>query len=98
MRSSGARRQREIWHPPRYELGDIRAVQAVASGTASATEQKRALDWIINVAAQTYDEPFVPGEDDVRSYMLGRRSVGLAIVKLVKLKPDLFRAAGETDQ
>jgi hypothetical protein len=91
------RRPREIWHPPPYRLDDIRAVQAVAAGTASAAEQQRALDWIVNTAAQTYDEPFVPGQDDVRAYVLGRRSVGLAIIKLIKLKPDLFRAEGEND-
>jgi hypothetical protein len=91
------RRPREIWHPPQYGIEDIRAVQAVAAGTASAVEQKRALDWIVNIAAQTYEEPFVPGQDDVRAYVLGRRSVGLAIVKLIKLKPELFRTEGESD-
>lgn len=89
---------REIWHPASYNLKDIRAVQAVGAGTASATEQKRALDWIVNKAAQTYDEPFVSGQDDVRCYVLGRRSVGLAIVKLLRLKPDLFRAEREIDE
>lgn len=96
-RARQRRSPREIWHPPPYQLDDIRAVQAVAAGTASAAEQKRALDWIVNTAAQTYDEPFVPGQEDVRAYVLGRRSVGLAIVKLIKLKPDLFRIEGESD-
>lgn len=82
--------KREHWHPPTYEVADIRAVQAVAQGVASETEQKRALDWIINTASATYDEPFRPGEQDAVNYMLGRRSVGLAIVKLLKLKPDIF--------
>lgn len=98
MARTKRRQPREIWHPPPYYLDDIRAIQALASGSASAAEQKRALDWIINVAAQTYDEPFVPGQEDVRAYMLGRRSVGLAIVKLIKLKPGIFRAQGETDR
>ena len=99
MAGGGRRRGgREIWHPAAYGLEDIRAVQAVAAGTASPDEQKRALDWIVTSAAQTYEEPFVPGRDDVRSYVLGRRSVGLAIVKLMKLKPDMFRAPGESDQ
>jgi len=30
--------------------------------------------------------------------MLGRRSVGLAVVKLLKLKADLFRKEGEIDE
>lgn len=86
-----AGRRREVWHPPTdYDNTTIRALHALAKGEAGPEDQKRALDWIVNVAASTYDEPFRPGQDDVRCYMLGRRSVGLAIVKLLKLKPDLF--------
>lgn len=83
-------KNRQVWHPPTYEKADIRAIQALVQGTAGEADQKRALDWIINVAAATYDEPFRPDADDVRCYMLGRRSVGLAIVKLLKLKPEVF--------
>jgi hypothetical protein len=82
--------KREPWHPPPYEKDDIRAVQALAQGVAGETEQKRALNWIVNTAAATYDEPFRPGSSDTVAYMLGRRSVGLAIVKLLKLKPEIF--------
>lgn len=88
--------KRELWHPPPYEQEDVRAIQAFAAyaaGTGEALsprECRRALDWIINVACSTYDEPFRPNSADVVQYMLGRRSVGLAIVKLIKLKPDLI--------
>ena len=90
--------KKERWHPPEYDIKDIRAIQAIAQGTASETEQKHALDWIINTASATYDEPFRPGEHDVTDYMLGRRSVGLAVVKMIKLKADLFRKEGEIDE
>jgi hypothetical protein len=82
--------KREHWHPPTYEKADIRAIQALARGDATESDQRRALDWIINVAAATYDEPFRPGQGDAVTYMLGRRSVGLALVKLMKIKPDLL--------
>ena len=85
-----ASRKREPWYPPEYEKADIRAIQALARGDATESDQRRALNWIINVAAATYDEPFRPGQSDVVDYMLGRRSVGLAIVKLMKLKPELL--------
>jgi hypothetical protein len=85
-------RKRERWHPPPYDTDDIRAIQALAQGTASPDDQKRALDWIVNVAAGTYDEPFRPNEQDTVTYMVGRRSVGLAVVKLMKLKPGVFDA------
>lgn len=91
--------RREAWQPASYDKdgrglpntyskADIRAIQAVASGTASETEQKRAMDWIINHACLTYDEPFHAGQPDVTSYILGKRAVGLAIIKLIKLKPE----------
>lgn len=97
--------KREVWHPADYEKADIRAIQALAlyakgaevpwpSGEQppppSPFEVKRALDWIIHKAAQTYDEPFEAGRPDVVAYILGRRSVGLAIVKLMTLKPEIF--------
>lgn len=91
-----ASRARERWHPPTYEKADIRAIQAIAlyaqtgQNPPAPNECQRALDWIINQAAATYDEPFQPGSPDIVAYMLGRRSVGLAIVKLMKLKPEIF--------
>ena len=95
--------KREIWHPPLYEQADIRAIQALteyAAGTGappSPTECMRALDWIINSAAATYDEPFRPGQPDAVAYMLGRRSVGLALVKAMKLKPGILDSERETN-
>ena len=77
--------KREPWHPPSYEKADVGAIQALARGEAEPHQQQRALDWIINTAAQTYDEPYRPDSPDMVSYLLGRRSVGLAIVKLTKL-------------
>ena len=82
--------KRENWHPPDYKKEHIRAIQALAQGKATEQDQRTALDWIINNAAATYDEPFRPNSQDTVNYMLGRRSVGLAIVKLMKLKPEIF--------
>jgi hypothetical protein len=53
----------------------------------SEFEVKRALDWIINQAAQTYDNSFVPDDPNGRmaAFIEGRRSVGQQIVKLMRL-------------
>ena len=90
--------KRELWHPPDYVKNDIRAIQSISAYASGEREEppspqdcERALDWIINRACGTYDEPFRPGDGDVVNYMLGRRSVGLAIVKLMKLKPEAFK-------
>lgn len=97
--------KREPWHPAEYEPADIRAIQALAIYAKSADvpphpgedpptltpiEARRALDWIVKTAAGTYDEPFRPGSADTIAYLLGRRSVGLAIVKLMSLKPEVI--------
>ena len=83
------------WAPPPYRKADVRAIQTLAvyaqGGDQPPTAQdcKQALDWIVNVAASTYDEPFRAGQQDAVNYMLGRRSVGLAIVKMLSIKPEI---------
>ncbi len=99
------KKPRQVWHPPDYDPKvDVRAVQAIAAWAAAEPDEngvvlaepptsrdcKIFLDWIINEACGTYDEPFRPGDGDTVTYMLGRRSVGLAIVKLMRLKPEIF--------
>jgi len=76
---------RQPWHPAVWENGDASAIQAIARGDASPEQQRRALDWIINMAAMTYDETFVPGQADVSDFLAGKRSVGTQIVKLLKV-------------
>lgn len=94
--SQHLRRQDERWKPPQYDVKDVRAIQALVQYAAEngpapgPHEVKRALDWIINSACGTYEEPFVPGRQDVKDYLMGRRSVGLAIVKLMHIKPEVI--------
>jgi len=68
-----------------YDEADVAAVKAVSAGNASPEQQRRALDWIVHKAARTYDEPFMPGYDDLTTHLMGRRNVGLQIVKLVNV-------------
>lgn len=73
------------WNPvPKYELADAGAIQALLRGEADAGQQKRALEWIINAAAGTYEVSYVPDSDQT-IFAEGRRFVGLQIVKLMKL-------------
>lgn len=90
--------RREIWHPPAYTKRQIRAVQAIhdcaldpEKPQPSADDCKVFMDWLLIDAAATYADPFRPGQKDVSDYMLGRRSVGLAVIKLSQLKPELFK-------
>jgi hypothetical protein len=77
--------EREFWHPALWELPDASALQALQRGEADADQQRRALDWILRAAAGTYEWTFVAGQPDVSQHLEGRRSVGLQIVKLLKV-------------
>lgn len=81
-----APRRRQLWAAAEWEPADAAAVQALAAGKANEGQQRRALDWIIHKAAMTYDEPFDPANARVTDYVLGRRSVGLQLVKLINVK------------
>lgn len=73
------------WLPSPYELADVSALQALSEGKADETQQKRALKWIIEVAAGTYQPSFRGGDSSEVSFLEGRRYVGLQIVKTLKL-------------
>lgn len=106
MKPDPSRRQkREIWFPAEYNDKDIRALQALALYAKAAGDPaykhlvpgpedvKRALDWIIYKAAQTYELTFVPNDPSGRiaAFVDGRRSVGQQITKLLTLKPEHFK-------
>jgi hypothetical protein len=90
-----ARKSQQVWHPADYDIADIRAIQAVTAGTATGEQQKRALDWIVVKAAATYDNGFVAEDTHGRiaAFVDGRQFVGQQIVKLMKLKPEIFEGA-----
>ena len=81
------------WKPVNIEIADASAIQALAQGTADATQQKRALDWIIKVVAGTYDQSYRPGADGDRdtAFAEGKRFVGTSIVKATILNVSKLR-------
>lgn len=81
------------WLPAQYDLADAGAIQALARGDAPPDAQKRALRWIIENAAGTYEQSYRPGQEGERdtAFAEGRRHVGLNIVKLLKLNLQAMR-------
>ncbi len=103
--------KRQVWHPAEYDPQDIRAIQALALYAQEAVrpsqpgqearvptplEVKRALDWIINDAAKTYDNGTAASLDAndphgrIAAFVDGCRFVGQQIVKLMKIKPSVL--------
>ncbi len=75
------------WLPAPAELADTMAIKAVATGTANAGQQQRALKWIIESLCGTYDLSFRPGLDGDRATVFaeGKRFVGSRIVREIKI-------------
>jgi hypothetical protein len=76
--------------PAGYELADVSAVQALQEGTATADQQKRALRWMIERAAATYEAHFYPDER-LTVFALGRAFVGQQLVKMLRLNVSTLR-------
>lgn len=71
--------------PPETDLADVVAIKAMAAGTASEEQQKRALHFILVNVCRIDDEPYCPGDDGNRdtAYALGKRRVGVYIRSLI---------------
>ncbi len=83
------------WAPAAYDLADVEAVRAVSKGLADPAQQARALAWIVNSVAATYEVSYrsnADGGDRETSFAEGRRFVGLQIVKMVNMPPNVFAA------
>ena len=73
--------------PAVVTLADIRAIQAVAKGEATAGQQQRALNWILHSAAVIDQDPFVPGQPDATAYLMGRQSVARQVATVLRTDP-----------
>lgn len=80
-----AKKAPEAWHPPEWELPDAAAIQALTRGDATADQQRRAIEWIVNQACGTYQMQYRPGSARDTDFSLGRQFVGQQIVKMTKL-------------
>ncbi len=80
--------ERGAWVPASYAVADAAAVQALSKGTATPEQQIRAVRWIVDIVAGTYDLSYRPGSEDGRrdtDFAEGRRFVGLQIVKMIRV-------------
>lgn len=78
--------------PPEWELADAVAFQALVRGEAAPEQQMRALKWVIEHAAGTYEFNYYPSERDT-AFALGRAFVGQQIVKLTHINVSAMRRA-----
>lgn len=75
---------------------DAFAIQAVALGTATEDQQKRAFSCIVRELAGTYDMTFDPESERASNFNEGRRHVGRALVNLINANITLlYQEAGK---
>ena len=60
------------------------AIVALSKGMATEDQQRRAMQWLVHVAARTYHPSFADNPLQT-AFNEGRRSVGLALVELTHL-------------
>ena len=81
------------WLPANYTSHDVTAIQAVAAGQANADQQKRALQWIMLMAAEINEISYrsdAHGGDRETAFAEGRRFVGLQVKKLAGMPPAML--------
>lgn len=90
----------EPWAPPLADLADVVAIKALAAGTASDEQQKRALHFILVEVCRVDDEPYCPGENGNRdtAYALGKRRVGTYLRSLISADIRKFRSDGQPSE
>lgn len=76
--------------PALWDVADAVAIQALAAGTATPEQQRRALDWIVLRASNTDDFEYRSDTRD-HAFASGRRFVGLQIRKIIGLNLAVFR-------
>ena len=69
------------------DVRDLGAMKALAAGHASDSQQKRVLEWLIQIC-QTYENPYRPGgrsAERASQFACGKQFIGQQIVKLINM-------------
>ena len=72
--------------PSPCDAHDVYALKALAAGSASEGQQKRALNWILNQCCGVPDNTYYPDSERDSIFASGKRFVGLEIVALINMK------------
>lgn len=88
------------WAPPKPALPDVVALKALGQGNATPDQQIRALKFIVEQIAGTYEEIYCPGAGGDRdtAYALGKRRVGTYIVSLLAADIRKFKKDGQPSE
>ncbi len=77
---------------PSFEKFDAYALKALSSGTASESQQIRALKWILDIACQVNENPFVAGSEHETAFNTGKAFVGRQIINICNMSSGSLEA------
>lgn len=79
--------------PAPYGMPEASAWKALAVGTATKDQQLLAVRWLLEGACALFDLQYRPGEAGRRDtdFALGKRYVGLQVVKLINIDLEALR-------
>lgn len=66
------------------------AVQAIAAGNASESQQKFAIDFIIRELCQSFDDAFLDNDRDT-TFLLGKQHVGKTLIFMTNFKLGMIK-------
>ena len=81
--------------PAAFDESIVAAMQAISTGTATAWQQKKALEWIINNASMAHVLPYRENDRDT-SFACGRSFVGQQIIGVLRLNMIQFDIPPQT--
>lgn len=76
--------------PPKWEVEDLGAFQALVNGEAMPHQQQRAMRFLIQNICGLNDLSYWPGDQHATAFAEGKRFVALQIQKMTILNPDAF--------
>jgi len=85
-------KDRKPYAPVDYKPEHVTAIQLLERGECPEHLQKIALEWIITMAAGTYDQSYHSESPYDTTFHEGRRFVGNTIVKMLKLDAAKLRS------
>lgn len=87
----------DVWDAVGPSIKEVRAIQALSVGEATAEQQKTAMKWILHRACGISLDPFDPHNPRVEANRIGRRTAGNLIAKVLTMQVEQARKNGEVD-
>jgi hypothetical protein len=79
------------WEPIEFGKLEAASIQAVATGTASERQQKRAMQWIVHNLCEINGLSYRPNNDSDTTFAEGKRFVGLQLSKIINTNIDTLK-------